>query len=147
MVRRPTAVHVVTTQRHYKGKTYKTHLLRRSYREDGKVKNETIANLSHLPDATIELIRRSLQGVQFVEPAEHFEIVRSRPHGNVQAVLAALKALKFEELLGSRPSRERSLIAAMVAARILEPQSKLATTRWLDSTTLPEIMGVQGADE
>jgi transposase len=147
MVSRPTAVHVVTTTRRYKGKVYHAHLLRRSYREDGKVKNETIANLSHLPEATIDLIRRSLQGVQFIEAAEHFEIVRSLPHGNVQAVQTAMKALRFEELLGSRPCRERSLVAAMVAARILEPQSKLATTRWLSTTTLPEVMGVQGVDE
>ena len=147
MVKRPTAVHVVTTQRHYKGKTYHAHLLRRSYREGDSVKNETLANLSHLPDQVVDLIRRSLRGERFVEATEHFEIVRSLPHGDVQAVLTAMKALDFENLLGSRPSRERSLVAAMVAARVLRPQSKLATTRWWDGTTLPGLMGVQGATE
>lgn len=58
--------HVVTTRRAYKDKVYSTHLLRRSYREEGKVKNETLGNLSHLPDALIDIIRRSLQGETFV---------------------------------------------------------------------------------
>jgi len=147
MVKRPTAVHVVTTHRHHKGKTYHAHLLRRSYREGDTVKNETLANLSHLPDQVVDLIRRSLRGERFVEAGEHFEIVRSQPHGDVQAVLTAMKALGFEGLLGSRPSRERSLVAAMVAARVLRPNSKLATTRWWDGTTLPGLMGVQGATE
>ncbi len=82
-----------------------------------------------------------------MEAGEHFEIVRSLPHGDVQAVLTAMKALDFDSLLGSRPSRERSLVAAMVAARVLRPYSKLATTRWRDGTTLPGLMAVQGATE
>jgi len=147
MVKRPTAVHVVTTRRHHKGKTYHAHLLRRSYREGGTVKNETLANLSHLPDQVVDLIRRSLRGERFVEAGEHFEIVRSQPHGDVQAVLTAMKALDFESLLGSRRRVVRSLVAAMVAARVLRPNSKLATTRWWDGTTLPGLMGVQGATE
>src|SRR5690606_14077864 len=82
-----------------------------------------------------------------VAPADAFEITRSLPHGHVQAVLLALKRLGVENLLASRPSKERSLIAALVAFRVLSPKSKLATTRaWLD-TTLAAELGVQDADE
>jgi hypothetical protein len=85
--------HVVTTRRAYKDKVYCTHLLRRSYREDGKVKNETLGNLSHLPDALIDIIRRSLQGETFVAASEAFEVVRSRAHGHVHAVALAMQRL------------------------------------------------------
>ena len=89
MPSRTGAAHVVTTRRTYKDKVYCTHLLRRSYREGGKVKNETLGNLSHLPDALIDIIRRSLQGETFVAAAQAFEVVRSRAHGHVQGVLPA----------------------------------------------------------
>ena len=82
-------MHVVTTRRHYKDRVYETHLLRRSFREGGQVRNETLANLSHLPAATIELIRRSLRGETFVAAADAFTIERSRPHGHVAAVEGA----------------------------------------------------------
>jgi hypothetical protein len=75
------AMHVVTTRRHYKDRVYETHLLRRSFREGGQVRNQTLANLSHLPAETIELIRRSLRGETFVAAADAFRIDRSRPHG------------------------------------------------------------------
>ncbi len=140
-------MHVVTTERPYKGKVYRTHLLRRSFREDGKVKNETLANLSHLPDAVIDLVKRALAGQHFVEATEVFEVVRSRLHGDVQAVLTAMKALGLEEILASRACPQRSLVLAMIAARVLRPQSKLATTRWWDDTTLPTLFGVDGASE
>ena len=147
MKKRSTAVHVVTTRRQYKGKVYKAHLLRRSYREDGKVKNETLANLSHLPAHVIELVRRALRGESFVAAAELFDIVRSPHHGHVQAVRLAMKRLGFAGLLHSRKSRARDLVEAMVAARVLEPQSKLATTRWWHTTTLPSVLGVEDATE
>lgn len=147
MKRRTGAVHVVTTQRRYKGKVYRAHLLRRSYREGGKVKNETVANLSHLPDAVIELIRRSLRGEQFVEAGELFDVVASPQHGHVQSVRAAMRGLQFDKLISSRPCRERDLVLAMVTARIINPQSKLATTRWWHTTTIPETFGVSDADE
>ena len=140
-------MHVVTTERHYKGKVYRSHLLRHSYREDGKVKNETLANLSHLPEAVLELVKRALNGEHFVEATEVLEVVRSRLHGAVHAVLTAMKALGFEGLVASRPCHERSLVIAMVAARVIQPQSKLATTRWWDDTTLPALLGVEGATE
>jgi transposase len=147
MPKRVGSAHVVTTTRQYKGKTYRTHLLRRSYREGNAVKNETLGNLSHLPEPLIEVIRRSLQGEQFVPVAERFEIVGSQMHGHVQAVNAAMQRLGFASLLASQPSRERSLVLAMVAARVVAPQTKLATTRWWHTTTLADDFGVSDASE
>jgi hypothetical protein len=147
MPRRGSAVHVVTTTRRYRGKLYQTHLLRRSYREDGKVKNETVGNLSHLPPPIVDLIRRALKGETLVPVEERFEALRSLHHGHVVAVLTAMRRLGFEKLIASRRSRERDLVVALVAARILRPSSKLATTRWWHLTTLPESLGVEDASE
>jgi hypothetical protein len=147
MPRRGSAVHVVTTTRRCRGKLYQTHLLRRSYREDGKVKNETVGNLSHLPSPIVDLIRRALKGETLVPVEERFEALRSLHHGHVVAVLTAMRRLGFEKLIASRRSRERDLVAALVAARILRPSSKLATTRWWHLTTLPESLGVEDASE
>ncbi len=141
------AAHVVTTTRKYKDRVYRTHLLRRSYREGGAVKNETLGNLSHLPDTLIEMIRRSLQGETFVPLGDAFQIIASRPHGHVQAVAACMQRLGFAGLIGAKPSRERDLVTAMVAARIVNPQTKLATTRWWQTTTLAEQFGVADASE
>jgi len=141
------AAHVVTTKRTYKGKVYRTHLLRRSYREDGKVKNETLGNLSHLPEPLIDIIRRSLQGETFVPVSQAFEVVRSRPHGHVQAVALAMQRLGLASLIASQPSRQRDLVLAMVASRIVNPDTKLATTRRWHCTTLAEEFGVAHADE
>lgn len=140
-------VHVATTTRAYKDKVYRTHLLRRSYREDGKVKNETLGNLSHLPEPLIDIIRRSLQGETFVPLADAFEITRSRAHGHVQAVSAAMQRLGLVSVVASQPSRQRDLVLAMVASRILDPDTKLATTRRWHTTTLAEDFGVADADE
>ena len=147
MATRTGTAHVVTTTRKYKDQIYRTHLLRRSYREDGKVKNETLGNLSHLPDALIEIIRRSLQGETFVPVASAFEITRSRPHGHVQAVATAMARLDMAVLLASKPCAERELVLAMIASRILAPHTKLATSRWWHTTTLAEDFGVAGASE
>ena len=147
MATRTGAVHVVTTKRAYKDRVYTSHLLRRSFREEGKVKNETVGNLSHLPDALVEIIRRSLQGEVFAAASERFEIVESKAHGAIQAVRTAMRRLGFDELLSSRPCREQSLVAAMVAARIVQPHTKLATTRWWHTTTLAEDLGVEKASE
>jgi hypothetical protein len=147
MPRRGSAVHVVTTTRRCRGKLYQTHLLRRSYREDGKVKNETVGNLSHLPSPIVDLIRRALKGETLVPVEERFEALRSLHHGHVVAVLTAMRRLGFEKLIASRRSRERDLVVALVAARILRPSSKLATTRWWHLTTLPESLGVEDASE
>ena len=126
MVRRHGAVHVATTRRAFSGKVYLTHLLRRTYREGGKVKHQTLGNISHLPTHTIELIKGSLRGETYVPSSQALEILRSLPHGHVAAVLGTLRRLDLERLLASRPSRRRDLVVAMVVARIIDPRSKLA---------------------
>ncbi len=143
----PVAAHVVTTERRHKGKVYRAHLLRRSVRKDGKVHKETIANLTPLGDEIVALIRQALSGAQLARVEELFDVIRSPHHGHVQAVLMAMRQLGFESLLAAKPSRQRTLVVAMTVARILKPNSKLATTRWWHSTTLPEILGVTEADE
>lgn len=147
MPKRSGAAHVVTTTRRYKGKVYRTHLLRRSYREGGTVKNETLGNLSHLPEPVIELIRRSLQGETFVPVSQAFEVLRSRPHGHVQAVQIAMERLGLAGLLCSQPCPQRDRVMAMIAARVLAPHPKLSTVRWWHTTTLAETFGVAQADE
>lgn len=147
MPARTGTAHVVTTRRVYKDKVYCTHLLRRSYREDGKVKNETLGNLSHLPDALIDIIRRSLQGETFVAASQAFEVVRSRAHGHVQAVSLAMQRLGLASVIASKPSRERDLVLAMVASRIVQPDTKLATTRRWHCSSLAEDFGVTEATE
>ncbi len=106
---RSVAVHVVTTKRKYKDKVYEAHLLRRSYREDGKVKNETLANLSHLPKPVIELVRRALKGDQLVGVDDLFDVESSPQHGNVLAVLTAMRALGFSPKQSDPRNRERAL--------------------------------------
>jgi Transposase DDE domain len=137
-------MHVVTTRRQYKDTVYESHLLRRSYREDGKVKNETLANLSHLPAEVIELIREALAGKTHVQAGADWEIERSLPHGHVAAVWAMARKLGLVGLLGP-PCAERDLALALVLARVCEPASKLATTRWWADTTLAGDLGVAGA--
>jgi transposase len=134
MSSRSGAVHVATTTRVYKGRVYQTHLLRRTYREDGKVKHQTLGNLSHLPPDLIDTIRRRLRGDSSSDSGA-FEILRTYPHGHVLATLGTLQRLGLESLLASRPSRERSLVVAMIVARILQPASKLATARALQEET------------
>jgi len=147
MAARTGAAHVVTTKRKYNGKVYCTHLLRRSYRQDGKVKNETLGNLSHLPDTVIDLIRRSLAGESFVPAGQTFEISRSHPHGHVQAVALAMQRLCLASVLSSKPCRQRDLVLAMVASRIVSPATKLATTRLWNLSTLATEFGVNDASE
>ena len=124
-------------------------LLRESYRVGRTVRKRTLANLSSLPMDRIELIRRVLKGEKLVGIDDVFEVVAdgSPSHGHVEAVRQAMKRLDFDRLVSSRPSRERDLVRALVAARILNPQSKLATTRWWGKTTLPEVFGVTDATE
>jgi hypothetical protein len=139
-------VHVVTTRRRYKDRVYETHLLRRTFREGGKVRNETVGNLSHLPAETIELVRRSLRGERFLPAAEAFEVERSLPHGHVAALLAMARALELARLLERRRSSQRSRVLALVCQQILAPGSKLACTRALAQSTLAEELGVGGVD-
>ncbi len=124
-------------------------LLRESYRVGGNVRKRTLANLSKLPMEQVDAIRRILKGDKLVSVEDAFEIVEngSRHHGHVEAVLSAMRQLGFQNLVGSRHSPQRDLVVAMVVARILEPQSKLATSQWWHTTTLPEIVGVSDAQE
>ena len=124
-------------------------LLRESYREGKKVRKRTLGNISKLPMDQVEAIRRILKGEQLVSTDELFEIVEdgSPEHGNVEAVRTAMGRLGFARLLCSRPSRQRDLVVAMVTARILDPQSKIATTRSWSNTTLADTLGVSDADE
>src|SRR3990170_4787395 len=147
MAARTGTAHVVTTIRKYKDRVYRTHLLRRSYREGGSVKNETLGNLSHLPDDLVEIVRRALQGETFVPLGQAFEVLRSPAHGHAQAVTTAMQRLGFASLIASKPCRERDLVLTMVAARILAPHTKLATTRWWHTTTLAEDFDVADANE
>lgn len=124
-----------------------TVLLRESYREGAKVRKRTLANLSSLSAAQIEAIRAVLAG-QAVQPsARSLEITSSRAHGHVQAVTLAMQSLGFASLLGAKLSRESELVLAMVAARIVAPHTKLATTRWWHTTTLASDFGVAEANE
>ena len=122
-------------------------LLREGYREGGKVKTRTLANLSKLPPEAVAVLRRVLKGEKLIRASDAFEAVASFHHGHVQAVWVAMQRLGLAKLLASRRSRQRDLVVAMVAARILEPDSKLATTRWWHTTTLPAMLEVADADE
>ena len=147
MATRTGTAHVVTTTRRYKNKVYRTHLLRRSYRQDGKGKNGTLGNLSHLPESVIDLIRRSLHGETFVPVGEALQICASRACGHVQAVALAIQRLGLPSLLASKPCPERDLVLAMVAQRIVSAATKLATTRLWHTTTLGADFGVAQASE
>jgi transposase len=140
-------VHVATTRRVYKGKTYVTHLLRRSIRKGKTVTHETLGNLSHLPEQLIEIIKRSLKGETFVPAAEAFRITCTRPHGHVEAVLTMIRKLGIDELVASKPSPPRDLVVAMITERLLFPSSKLAHTRHWHGTTLAEELDVAYATE
>ena len=140
-------MHVVRVVSRQRDREYVSWLLRNSYREDGKVKKQTLANLSHLPEPVIELVRRALAGEAFVPASEALEVVRTLPHGAVAAVLGTLRRLDLERLIEARPSRQRDLVTAMVVTRIIAPGSKLATTRRWTQSTLADTLGVADADE
>src|ERR687898_1648670 len=127
--RRSGAMHVVTNTIRRDDRVYTAHLLRRSYREGGKVKKQTLANLSHLPDELIELIRGALRGQRFVAAEEALQVERSLPAGPVEAALAMARRLELARLLDRQPSRERALSLAMIVQRLLGPGSKLAMSR------------------
>ena len=127
-------------------------LLRESYREDGKVKNRTLANLSSWPEAKVDALSRVLKGQPpAASLAGAFEITRSLPHGHVAAVLGTVRELGLEELIDPVPSRQRDLVTAMAVAQVIAPDSKLAIARGLRDQTaassLGEVLGVGGCDE
>ncbi len=127
-------------------------LLRESYREGGKVKTRTLANLSRWPEHKVDRLQRALKGVPTASDlAQAFEITRSLPHGHVAAVLGTAEKLGMAELIDPAPSRNRDLVCAMLAATVIAPASKLATARGLRADTatssLGQLLGVSGADE
>jgi transposase len=122
-------------------------LLREAWREGKKVRKRTIANLTHWPSAKVEALRSLLKNETLVASKEAFVIERSIPHGHVEAVLGAIKKLGLDGLIASTRCRERDLVVAMIAERLIHPCSKLATTRLWHTTTLAEELGVTEADE
>ena len=120
---------------------YVSHLLRRTFRADGKVRHETLANLSPLPAAAIEAVRASLAGKTLLVAGEDLEVTRSLPHGHVAAVLAQAQRLGLPNLLGP-VGRQRDVVVALIVARVCRPGSKLATTRWWTDTTLAADLGL-----
>ena len=127
-------------------------LLRESYREGGKVKNRTLANLSHWPEHKVDTLARALKGLPpKLELAEAVEITRSLPHGHVAAVLATAQRLGLAELIDPTPSRRLDMVMAMLIAAVIAADSTLATARGLRTETatssLGEVLGVSGCDE
>lgn len=121
-------------------------LLRESYREDGKVKNRTVANLSHLPPEMIEMLKLVFAGKKVVPSEQAGQAVSTLPCGHVRAVLGMMKKLGIPELLASRDSRQRNLVLGMIAERVLSPTSKLGTVRSWTSSTLGAELGIEDAD-
>jgi Transposase DDE domain len=142
-------MHVETSRSHQVLKdgterTYERHLLRRSFRDAGKVRKETLANLSQLPPEAIAAVRAVLAGKTLIDAGAAFEITRSRPHGHAAAVAAMARALGFPALLGP-PGPHRDLAFALVISRVLRPASKLSTAGWWDDVTLGPDLGVAGS--
>jgi hypothetical protein len=142
-------MHVETSRSHQVLKdgterTYERHLLRRSYRQDGKVRKETLANLSHLPAEAVAAVRAVLAGKTLTEAGGAVEVERSLPHGHAAAVHAMARALGFPALLGP-PGPERDLAYALIVSRVLRPASKLSTIDWWGDVTLGADLGVAGA--
>src|SRR5512144_1297089 len=126
-------------------------LLRENWREGGKVKSRTLANLTHWPDAKVEALRRVLRGETFLAPADRCEIERSLPHGQVAAVLGLVRNVGLDRLLPRRPERLAKLALALIVARVVEPAAKLATARQLSEATashsLGAVLGLGEVDE
>ena len=142
-------VHLWTQRRHYRDKdgvekVYQSTLLRRSFREDGKVRNETVANLSALPADAIEALRLALAGKKLIEAGAGVRILRSVPHGHVAAVWSMAQQLGLTKLLGPA-SRMRDLALALIISRAISPKSKLSTIASFDDVTLGPDLQVAGA--
>jgi hypothetical protein len=144
-------MHVDDTSRHYvtadgERRTTRCLLLRRSYRdENGKPRNETLANLSALPDNAIAALKLALKGATLVDAESVFDVERSVPHGNVAAAHVMAGKLGLRSLLGP-PSKDRDIVYALILSRAVRPKSKLSTVRWWDSgdTTLASDLGIAG---
>src|SRR5512135_3090254 len=149
VTRKAGAMHVETSRSHQVRKdgtvaSYERHLLRRSFRDGGKVRKETLANLSHLPPEAITAVRAVLAGQTLIDADAAFEVTRSRPHGHAAAVAAMARKLGFPALLGP-PGPQRGLAYAMVIPRVVRPASELSTAGWWEDVTLGPDLGVAGA--
>jgi hypothetical protein len=142
-------MHVETSRSHQVLKdgterTYERDLLRRSFRDDGKVRKETLANLSHLPPEAITAVRAVLAGKTLIDADAGFEVTRSLPHGHAAAVHQMARTLGFPALLGP-PGPQRDLAYALILSRVLRPASKLSTAGWWHDVTLGPDLGIAGA--
>src|SRR5579859_562411 len=140
-------MHVAKIATKRNGRIYDSFLVRQSYREGDKVMHRTIANLSALPLPAINAIRSVLRGETLTSAQSAFDIQRSLPHGHVLSVLGMVRKLGLDKLIASQPGRERDLVVGMIVNRLLEPASKLATTRLWNTTTLAETLAIVDADE
>jgi hypothetical protein len=120
-------------------------LLREGWREGGKIRKRTVANLSGWPSQQIEALRLLLKGEPMVSARQAFHVHRSLPHGHVEAIGHAMDLLGVDRLIASRPCRQRSLVMGMIVQRLIDPASKLACTRSWHNTTLAQELNVQGA--
>src|SRR2546426_3873949 len=139
-------MHVAKIERRHGERVYSYWLVRRSVREGKRVRHETVANVSKLPAAAIEALRRALAGEALVAAGELFATERSLPHGQVQALLAMSSRLGLARLLDRQPSPERSRVLALICQQVLQPGSKLACTRALTQSTLAGELAVEGVD-
>lgn len=148
MTRQESAVHVARVVRKYQTKDGEdrqsvSHLLRRSYREGGKIRHETLGNVSALPAAALDALRASLAGETLVVAGSGFELVRSLLHGHVAAVSVMAKRLGLLEMLGPA-CKERDIAYSLILSRVVRPCPKLATTKWWGDTTLVADLGLKG---
>ena len=148
MTRQDSAVHVARVVRKYQTKNGEdresvSHLLRRSFRQEGKIRHETLGNVSALPPAALDALRASLAGETLVVAGSGFDLTRSLPHGHLAAVSVMAKTLGLFELLGPA-CKERDIAYALILARVVHPRPKLATTKWWGDTTLAADLGLEG---
>lgn len=140
-------MHVARIERKQGDKVYTYHLVRSNYREGGKVKHHTIANISSFPQNVIDVIGRGLAGEPVGVLSDDLTVERSWAHGHVAAVLGTAQAMDLPNTIDPKPSRQRDLVMGMIAARVLKPGSKLATTRLWKTTSLAKVLGVEDATE
>lgn len=151
MMEQPAAMHVARIKSSHTGKDgqrrdYESRLLRRTYRDGGKVRHETLANLSKLPDSVVDAVEAALKGAALLPAGDvpAVTVARSVPHGHVAAAWSMARKLGLPALLGP-PGRPRDIALALIVSRAVRPGSKLSTLAWWDDVTLGADLGVAGA--
>src|SRR6266702_3286103 len=150
MMDQPTAMHVVRiksrhTDRHGRERQYESRLLRRTYRDGGKIRNETLANLSKMPDCIVDAVEAALKGEALIPAGQAAaSIARSLPHGHIAAAYAMARTLGLPALLGPA-GRQRDLALALIISRVVHPGSKLSTLAWWGDTSLGPDLGIEDA--